>query len=352
MESQSLSLNWGGIDLGAWPYGVLVLQHTRPVMADVKSKQMDYAARDGGLVGEQFLQPIAWTLRCTTKADGLAGLDRKAELLHRLDAIRSVINPKNAKAFVYLTGDTHGEESNRGAFVKVIGGIDGDLKGGATYVDYDIHLIAEAGYFETINEETDAYAIASSPDSFVSPKLEGTISGASNVSPIVITDTAHGLSTGMTVVVESVGGNAAANGTHLIRKVDNDSFELVRTTGNGAYTSGGTWKRAMPGTLYEYPVYILRNTTGGNITSVILANATTGETLNWTGTLADDDYLRIDSDLETIESSSDLLAWTDELGGLGAGDPFPRLKPRVTNSITVTGLSSGTLDIQHRGRFL
>lgn len=67
------------------------------------------------------------------------------------------------------------------------------------------------------------------------------ITGASNVAPIVITSTAHGLSTGDAISVSGVAGNTAANGVFTITKVDDNSFSLNGTTGNAAYTSGGTW---------------------------------------------------------------------------------------------------------------
>lgn len=69
----------------------------------------------------------------------------------------------------------------------------------------------------------------------------GTITGATNASPIVITSAAHGLTTGARLTVASVGGNTAANGTFIITKVDANTFSLDGSTGNGAYTSGGTW---------------------------------------------------------------------------------------------------------------
>jgi hypothetical protein len=69
----------------------------------------------------------------------------------------------------------------------------------------------------------------------------GTITGATNASPIVITSAGHGLSTGDRVTIAGVGGNDAANGTFIITKVDADSFSLDGSTGDGAYTTGGTW---------------------------------------------------------------------------------------------------------------
>jgi hypothetical protein len=67
------------------------------------------------------------------------------------------------------------------------------------------------------------------------------ITGASNASPIVISSTAHGLSTGDSISVSGVAGNTAANGVFTVTKVDDNSFSLNGTTGNAAYTSGGTW---------------------------------------------------------------------------------------------------------------
>lgn len=69
----------------------------------------------------------------------------------------------------------------------------------------------------------------------------GSITGATNASPIVITSTAHGLVTGDRVTITGVGGNTNANTTTTITKVDADSFSLDGVAGNASYTSGGTW---------------------------------------------------------------------------------------------------------------
>jgi hypothetical protein len=66
------------------------------------------------------------------------------------------------------------------------------------------------------------------------------ITGATNASPIQITVANHGLDSGETVVVASVGGNTAANGTWVITVTGANTFTLNGSTGNGAYTSGGT----------------------------------------------------------------------------------------------------------------
>jgi len=77
-----------------------------------------------------------------------------------------------------------------------------------------------------------------------------TVTGASNASPIVITTSAaHGLTTGDYVTVASVGGNTAANTSAKVVALTATTFQLFGTTGNAAYTSGGTvaqWFRIQP----------------------------------------------------------------------------------------------------------
>lgn len=73
-----------------------------------------------------------------------------------------------------------------------------------------------------------------------SPASTGTINGATNASPIVISTTAaNGVLTGMTVNITGVTGNTAANGTFVATNVSATSFSIP-VAGNGAYVSGGT----------------------------------------------------------------------------------------------------------------
>ena len=67
------------------------------------------------------------------------------------------------------------------------------------------------------------------------------ITGATEADPIVITSTAHGLATKDVVNISGVLGNATANGTFRVTKVDANNFALDNTSGSGSYTSGGTW---------------------------------------------------------------------------------------------------------------
>lgn len=91
---------------------------------------------------------------------------------------------------------------------------------------------------------------------WTSTVLAGSVTGATNASPIVITSNSHGLSTNDIVTITGVGGNTAANNTNsnptwTITKVNANSFSLNTSTGSGAYTSGGTWKAGSAGLRYE-----------------------------------------------------------------------------------------------------
>ena len=78
--------------------------------------------------------------------------------------------------------------------------------------------------------------------------LTGTITGATNANPIVITSAAHGLSTNDWVSITAVGGNTHANTTVQVTYVDAARFSLNGIAGNAAYTSGGVWQRICNGT--------------------------------------------------------------------------------------------------------
>jgi len=70
------------------------------------------------------------------------------------------------------------------------------------------------------------------------------ITGATNASPIVITATAHGFTTGQSVLVSGVLGNTAAIGASLITVLDVNTFSLNGSTENGTWSSGGTQQAA------------------------------------------------------------------------------------------------------------
>jgi len=74
------------------------------------------------------------------------------------------------------------------------------------------------------------------------PPRRGLVEAASNASPIVVTATGHGLTTGDTVTIKGATGNTAANGKWVITVLNPNSFSLNSSTGNGAHTANtGFW---------------------------------------------------------------------------------------------------------------
>ena len=79
----------------------------------------------------------------------------------------------------------------------------------------------------------------------------GTITGATNASPIVVTSVGHGLTTGDRINILGILGNGGANNNPernplwTIVKISSDAFSLDGSSGTGAYTSGGTWSKSL-----------------------------------------------------------------------------------------------------------
>lgn len=71
--------------------------------------------------------------------------------------------------------------------------------------------------------------------------LSGDISNVSNTNPAVVTDTAHGLTTGTVVRISGVVGATGVNGSNLVAtRVSADTYSVPVAAG-GAYVSGGSW---------------------------------------------------------------------------------------------------------------
>jgi hypothetical protein len=68
----------------------------------------------------------------------------------------------------------------------------------------------------------------------------GSISTASNASPVVYHSPGHNLSNGTLVTASGVTGNSGANASGVVTVIDGDNFSLAGTTGTGSGT-GGTW---------------------------------------------------------------------------------------------------------------
>lgn len=104
-------------------------------------------------------------------------------------------------------------------------------------------------------------------------KMEtGSITGATNASPVVITSAGHGLKVGQYVKVSGVLGNTGANGSYIVSAVTTDTFSLSGSTGNGSYTSGGTWTT----------VGLYKVTLTGAVLSALAAGRTYTVMVTWT----------------------------------------------------------------------
>jgi len=71
------------------------------------------------------------------------------------------------------------------------------------------------------------------------------VEGASAVSPIEITSTAHGLSDGDTITIINVGDQRGAHGTFVVAVVDANHFTLTGSTSVAAWTEGGQFYRCI-----------------------------------------------------------------------------------------------------------
>jgi Putative Flp pilus-assembly TadE/G-like len=85
----------------------------------------------------------------------------------------------------------------------------------------------------------------------------GSLTGATNASPIVITSAGHGLVTGDSVTISGVTGNTAANGNFVVTVISSSTFSLNGSTGNGS-GSGGSFSANVPYMNYaDTPVHPL-----------------------------------------------------------------------------------------------
>lgn len=83
--------------------------------------------------------------------------------------------------------------------------------------------------------------VSNSDVSGLQTSVTGTVAAATNSTDIVLTSFGHNLQTGDLVQVKGMTGMIAANGAWRITVLDQDHFSLNGSTGNGTYTTGGTW---------------------------------------------------------------------------------------------------------------
>ncbi len=129
----------------------------------------------------------------------------------------------------------------------------------------------------------------------VSPLVS--VTGASNATPIRITASGHGLTSGDRVFVSGVGGNTAANGNWWATVISSSAFDIysdsARTTGvagNGSYASGGACGKlnGIAATFKSGGLFQSSNDSGywkSNVPARAWAKMTTGEALSVTATV-------------------------------------------------------------------
>ncbi len=112
----------------------------------------------------------------------------------------------------------------------------------------------------------------------------GNITAASNASPIVITNSSHGLLNGDLVEITGVLGNTAANGVFTVQNAATNTFELASSTGNGAYSSGGQVARLSSSSIelapYTTQVFCFKWTASTNTVSLIMGDLDQSEVLS------------------------------------------------------------------------
>ncbi len=157
----------------------------------------------------------------------------------------------------------------------------------------------------------------------------GTVTGATNATPIEITDVAHGLDTGAGIVIESVGGNTNANGTWWVTKTGADTYTLDNSTGNAAYTSGGTRTSRIASKMATASSLASDSVSMGCLVTTSSATITWAEgqkfDTGWTGNFVIDGTVRTISSVSSttvmVATTSVSLAGTNHLIKLGTGGP-------------------------------
>lgn len=162
-----------------------------------------------------------------------------------------------------------------------------------------------------------------------------TITDATNAAPIVLTSNgAHELVTGDRAHVFGVGGNTAANGTRTITVLSPTTYSLNGSTGNGAYTSGGTWTQRAEESTVGAATWI-----AGDVIAVWL---------NWTKRLYDNLWDAI-NDIETgttildsVSTLGDITVGTDGSGDIiaGAGNTTIALFNTVATTVNAFGVAT------------
>lgn len=123
---------------------------------------------------------------------------------------------------------------------------------------YDQRFMGTAPFLR--NGRTNFGAFTQSTDSTATVN----VSAATQTSPIQITTSSiNAFATGQTVIISGVTGNTNANGTFVISVIDNTHFTLNNSSGNAAYTGGGTVTGTPHWLHLQNGIYLLWNGAGG-----------------------------------------------------------------------------------------
>ncbi len=114
--------------------------------------------------------------------------------------------------------------------------------------------------------------------------ISGSVTGATNTSPITITvgpyDSTAGLQNGDTVTIAGVAGNTAANGTRTITNVTDTTFDLVGSNGtaSGVFFDNGlaTWRGPNKSQFGDDPIQVL--SAGPNAGQILAGHAISNST--------------------------------------------------------------------------
>jgi len=117
----------------------------------------------------------------------------------------------------------------------------------------------------------------------------------------------------------------------------------------------GTSGTTVAGTADPTPVWVVKNTSGSTSGALTLANTTSSETINTTAGIVNGAWIRFDYDRQIVE-------WTDDGGVtwyastamalIGTNPNIPRLVHGVSNSVTLTGLASGSVVLTYYARYI
>lgn len=143
-----------------------------------------------------------------------------------------------------VTAPNHGMNGGSWVTISGVGGMSGinGIAFGVDFVDENTITLRLSGGVSGTYTSGGTAVISPSGNTFALIPGIGAVTAATNATPIVITQTAHGLNNLDVVQLANVGGNTAANGIWSIHYVDANTYSLytsagAASVGNGAYTA-------------------------------------------------------------------------------------------------------------------